>query len=43
MDPAQRRRLGQAGRALAEREFSIEDVCGRHLAIYASLLAAVGR
>ncbi len=41
MDPAQRRRLGQAGRALAEREFSIKDVCGRHLAIYASLLAAV--
>ncbi|MEJ2895898.1 glycosyltransferase family 4 protein [Bordetella avium] len=38
-DPAQRQRMGQAGRRLAEREFSIDDVCRRHLAIYAALLA----
>ncbi|AHV94650.1 glycosyltransferase family 4 protein [Bordetella holmesii] len=43
MDAAQRQQLGRAGRALAEREFSIEDVCNRHLAIYASLLVAARR
>ncbi|MFQ6685996.1 glycosyltransferase family 1 protein, partial [Bordetella pertussis] len=30
-------RMGAAGRALAEREFGIEDVCRRHLAIYRAL------
>jgi len=38
-DPALRQRMGVAGRALAEREFDIEDVCRKHLDIYQALLA----
>ncbi|KDC80757.1 glycosyltransferase, group 1 family protein [Bordetella bronchiseptica MBORD635] len=36
-DASLRQRMGAAGRALAEREFGIEDVCRRHLAIYRAL------
>jgi len=39
LDPQRRRAMGEAGRRLAEREFSIADVCGRHLDIYARLQA----
>jgi len=34
-----RRRMGAAGRALAEREFGVQDVCRRHLEVYSALLA----
>jgi glycosyltransferase involved in cell wall biosynthesis len=37
-DPALCLRLGQAGRVLAEREFSITSVVQAHLEIYARLL-----
>lgn len=37
-DTALRQQMGRAGRALAEREFDIEDVCRQHLDIYRSLL-----
>src|SRR5690606_28677754 len=37
-DTALRQEMGRAGRALAEREFDIEDVCRQHLEIYRSLL-----
>lgn len=33
-DHALREQMGRAGRALAEREFDIEDVCRKHLDIY---------
>ena len=36
-DAELRQRMGRAGRALAEQEFSIADVCRRHLAIYDAL------
>ncbi|OZI38786.1 glycosyltransferase family 1 protein [Bordetella genomosp. 5] len=39
VDPTRRQALGAAGRRLAEREFSIADVCRRHLEIYARLIA----
>lgn len=39
MDANLRDRMGVASRALAEREFSLKDVCQRHLAIYDALLA----
>ncbi|WP_459615713.1 glycosyltransferase family 4 protein [Bordetella sp. 2513F-2] len=42
VDDALRRRMGQAGRKLAEQEFSIEDVCRRHLEAYAALGAGRG-
>ena len=42
-DAALRQRLGAAGRALAEREFDIEDVCRKHLDIYQALLAGAPR
>ena len=38
-DPATRKQMGMAGRALAEREFAIERVVDAHLAIYRELLA----
>jgi glycosyltransferase involved in cell wall biosynthesis len=38
-DAAQRRRLGRAGRALAEREFAEDIVAAGTLAVYRSLLA----
>jgi len=37
-DSALRQRMGQAGRALAEREFGIEKVVDAHLAIYRELV-----
>lgn len=37
-DPMRRRKMGAAGRALAEREFSIEQVVEAHLRIYRELL-----
>ena len=37
--PLQRKRMGAAGRILAEREFAIEKVVDAHLAIYQELLA----
>lgn len=37
-NPELRRRMGKAGRALAEKEFSIENIVGQHLAIYRELL-----
>ncbi|SPU51493.1 glycosyltransferase family 4 protein [Bordetella trematum] len=42
VDDGLRERMGQAARELAEREFSLQDVCRRHLDIYASLLAQAG-
>jgi len=39
-DVALRQRMGRAGRALAEREFDIEDVSRKHVAIYRDLQAA---
>lgn len=36
--PALRQEMGRAGRALAEREFSIESVVNEHIAIYQRLL-----
>ncbi|MCD0506200.1 glycosyltransferase family 1 protein, partial [Bordetella petrii] len=41
-DAALRRRMGAAGRELAEQEFDIEDVCRKHLDIYAALLRQPG-
>ena len=38
-DPAERARLGANGRALAEREFSVEHVVERTLAVYGELTA----
>ena len=38
--PDLRRRMGKAGRALAEREFAIEHVVETHLAVYRELLSA---
>lgn len=37
-DPLKRKRMGSAGHALAEREFSIEKVVSAHLDIYRDLL-----
>ena len=39
-DPGLRRRMGLAGRALAEREFDIAKVVAAHLQVYADLLGA---
>jgi glycosyltransferase involved in cell wall biosynthesis len=38
-DPISRKKMGAAGRALAEREFAIEKVVEAHLRIYRELLA----
>ncbi|KTG16277.1 MULTISPECIES: glycosyltransferase family 4 protein [unclassified Guyparkeria] len=38
-DPERRRRMGEAGRRLAEREFAIERIVDAHLAIYRDVLA----
>ena len=38
-DPAAAARMGRAGRALAQRRFSVEDVVARHLDIYGELIA----
>lgn len=38
VDPALRRRLGEAGRRIAEAEFSADDVARRTLALYDALL-----
>ena len=38
--PAERRAMGAAGRALAEREFAIEKIVEQHLAIYRELEGA---
>jgi len=37
-DPARRRAMGTAARALAEREFAIERIVAQHLEVYRSLL-----
>jgi glycosyltransferase involved in cell wall biosynthesis len=37
-DPARRRAMGTAARALAEREFAIERIVAQHLDVYRSLL-----
>jgi len=37
-NPEKRRKMGAAGRELAEREFSIEKIVAEHLAIYRELL-----
>lgn len=37
-DPVGRKKMGAAGRALAEKEFAIEKVVGAHLRIYRDLL-----
>jgi len=42
VDDTLRRRMGQAGRAFAEKEFAIETVLARHLEIYAELLKRSG-
>ncbi len=39
-DPARARAMGRAGRALAERAFSVEDVVARHLALYDEVLGS---
>jgi glycosyltransferase involved in cell wall biosynthesis len=39
-DPSRRRRMGAAGRALAEREFTIESVIAAHLQVYRDVDAA---
>jgi glycosyltransferase involved in cell wall biosynthesis len=39
-DPALRRRYGRTGREFAHREFSLERMIGRYLALYDSLLSA---
>ncbi|MVW70216.1 glycosyltransferase family 4 protein [Bordetella sp. 15P40C-2] len=39
-DTLLRQRMGAAGRALAEREFDIEDVCTKHLELYQTLRQA---
>jgi glycosyltransferase involved in cell wall biosynthesis len=36
-DTSLRQRMGAAGRALAEREFDIQDVCDKHLSLYRTL------
>ncbi|MNN58569.1 putative glycosyl transferase [compost metagenome] len=38
-DSALRQRMGKAGRALAEREFAIENVVRKHLDIYQELVS----
>ncbi len=40
LDAELRERMGQAGRKLAEREFSIEKVVAAHLAVYRGLMEA---
>ncbi|WP_028874766.1 glycosyltransferase family 4 protein [Tepidiphilus margaritifer] len=40
-DPELRRRMGEHGRRLAEREFAIEKIVAAHLAIYRELLEKV--
>lgn len=40
LDPALRQHMGQEGRRWAEREFNVQEVCSRHLAIYADLLGS---
>lgn len=40
LDPAMRRRMGAAGRALAVRAFDVRDVARSHLEIYDTLLKA---
>lgn len=42
-EPDLRQRLGRAGRALAEREFSIKKVADAHLEIYRQVLQKVGQ
>jgi glycosyltransferase involved in cell wall biosynthesis len=42
-DPDRRRRMGQAGRALAERRFGVAQVVETHLALYRQLEAAAPR
>jgi glycosyltransferase involved in cell wall biosynthesis len=42
-DADRRRAMGLAGRALAERQFSVERVVDAHLALYAELTAAAAR
>lgn len=42
-DSPRRMRMGRAGRALAEREYSIGGVVDAHLQLYATLLERVGR
>lgn len=39
--PRQKRRV--AGRALAEREFAIEEIAQQHLGIYAELESNIGK
>jgi glycosyltransferase involved in cell wall biosynthesis len=39
LNPARREAMGQAGRRLAEREFDVNAVVDKHLAIYQKLLA----
>lgn len=39
-DPVLRRQMGQAGRRLAERDFAIESIVERHLALYRQVLDA---
>ncbi len=41
-DPRRRRRMGEAGRKLAEREFAIERIVETHLAIYRDILEQAG-
>jgi len=38
-DPEMRRRMGEAGRALAEREFAVEKIVDAHMKIYQTLLS----
>lgn len=42
-DDALRQRMGRAGRELAEREFDVDDVSRRHIAVYDALLAGARR
>lgn len=42
-NPDRRKQMGASGRALAEREFSIEKVVGAHLAIYNELTSGVNQ
>ncbi len=39
-NPALRKQMGEAGRALAEREFSIDKVVDAHIAVYRDLLSS---
>ena len=41
LDPLRRRRMGAQARALAEREFGVEQVVEKHLEIYRELLVGV--